>query len=488
MLPVIAIFDVGKTNKKLFLFNEQYEIVWEKAEQFADTTDDDGDPCEDLKRLTTWVKDAMQQALAQPEFDVRAVNFSTYGASFVYLGEESRPLGYLYNYLKPFPESIRQRFYQTYGDAVTLSLETASPALDSLNSGLMLYRLRQEKPRLFVRVWYALHLPQYLSFLFTRQVCSELTSIGCHTMLWDFARSRYHDWVRAEAFDEVLGPVLPSDSVLKAMVLDRPLPVGVGLHDSSAALIPYLASFPASPFVLISTGTWCVSMNPFVGDDGHPDALTPEELQYDCLYYLTYQGKPVKASRLFAGHEHEQQVRRLAEHFGVTVDYYVGVRYDPILVDKLRGHATPTDPPMPGTMQGDRMVSMKGSLFGDRDLTGFAHYEEAYHQFMLDIMVQQVLSTQLVLPETSDREPLDRELSQGSAVTRIFVDGGFGKNPVYMQLLATAFPDREVFAASVAQASALGAALAIHAHWNPNPLPANCIELKKYTADGFTVK
>ena len=265
-MKVIAIFDVGKTNKKLFLFNERYEIVWEKAEQFAETTDDDGDPCEDLKRLTTWVKDAMKQALAQPEFDVRAVNFSTYGASFVYLGEESHPLGYLYNYLKPFPQAIRQRFYQTYGDEGTLALETASPALDSLNSGLMLYRLRQEKPRLFVRIWYALHLPQYLSFLFTRQVCSELTSIGCHTMLWDFAQNRYHDWVRAEALDDVLGPIIPSDSVLKAMVLDQPLPVGVGLHDSSAALIPYLASFPASPFVLISTGTWCVSMNPFVRD------------------------------------------------------------------------------------------------------------------------------------------------------------------------------------------------------------------------------
>jgi L-fuculokinase len=34
--PVIAIFDVGKTNKKLFLFNEDYEIVWEKTTQFPE--------------------------------------------------------------------------------------------------------------------------------------------------------------------------------------------------------------------------------------------------------------------------------------------------------------------------------------------------------------------------------------------------------------------------------------------------------------------
>jgi len=40
---VIAIFDIGKTNKKLFLFDEQYRMVLEKTEQFEETTDDDGD-------------------------------------------------------------------------------------------------------------------------------------------------------------------------------------------------------------------------------------------------------------------------------------------------------------------------------------------------------------------------------------------------------------------------------------------------------------
>ena len=67
-------------------------------------------------------------------------------------------------------------------------------------------------------------------------------------------------------------------------------------------------------------------------------------------------------------------------------------------------------------------------------------------------------------------------------VRRIFVDGGFSKNDLYMTLLAEAFPELEVFAAEVAQASALGAALAIHSSWNTNPLPENLISLKQYTA------
>ena len=85
---------------------------------------------------------------------------------------------------------------------------------------------------------------------------------------------------------------------------------------------------------------------------------------------------------------------------------------------------------------------------------------------MMDIMEQQVASTQLVL--------------EGTEVKRIFVDGGFGKNQVYMHLLAAAFPEIEVFAALVPQATAMGAALAIHSHWNSRFLPGDIIELKFY--------
>ncbi len=423
--PVIAIFDIGKTNKKLFLFNERYEIVWERTEPFAEITDDDGDLVEDLNQLTRWVQSSLAEVLALPRFAVRALNFSTYGASLVYLDQESQPVGFLYNYLKALPAAIRRQFYQTYGDEATLALETASPALDSLNSGLMLYRIKYDKPELFERIRYALHLPQYLSFLFTGQILSDVTSIGCHTMLWDFGRNQYHHWVRAERLDSLFGPVLPSDSVFDSVGLPQPLPVGIGLHDSSAALLPYLALFgnayaatapPFRPFVLLSTGTWCVSMNPF-----NDSSLTAGELGNDCLNYLTYQGRPVKASRLFAGYEHEQQVRRLADYFGVAVDTYTQVAYDKDLIEQLRQRAAPADA---GSDRTGQLLSMQGSRFGERDLTTFARYEEAYHQLMLDILSQQVRSIRLVLGGS---------LLHPTPVKRLFVDGGFGKNPIYMQ-------------------------------------------------------
>jgi hypothetical protein len=50
-----------------------------------------------------------------------------------------------------------------------------------------------------------------------------------------------------------------------------------------------------------------------------------------------------------------------------------------------------------------------------------------------------------------------------------------------MNLLAAAFPEMEVFAASMAQATSVGTALSIHSSWNSKPLPNDIIELKYYS-------
>jgi hypothetical protein len=47
-----------------------------------------------------------------------------------------------------------------------------------------------------------------------------------------------------------------------------------------------------------------------------------------------------------------------------------------------------------------------------------------------------------------------------------------------MNLLAKEYPEVEVYAASMAQATAVGAALVIHEHWNSLPIPNDLIELR----------
>ena len=84
-IPVVAIFDVGKTNKKLFLFNEQYQIVFERSARFLETVDEDGDHCENLESLRLSVFDSLHEVFRKGEFEIKAINFTSYGASFVYI-------------------------------------------------------------------------------------------------------------------------------------------------------------------------------------------------------------------------------------------------------------------------------------------------------------------------------------------------------------------------------------------------------------------
>jgi sugar (pentulose or hexulose) kinase len=435
-IPVIAIFDIGKTNKKCFLFDEDYKIVFEKGEYFAEVKDEDGDACEDLQKLTDFIFQSLDEIFLKEEFDIKAINFSAYGASFVYIDEGGKPLTPLYNYLKKYPAPLQKKFYDEYDGEEKFSLETASPVLGSLNSGMQLYRIKNEKPEIFSHIKYALHLPQYLSYLISTIAVSDITSIGSHTNMWSFEKNHYHDWIEKENIGNILAPIVSPDTTNLISYQGKTIALGIGLHDSSAALLPYLRYFD-EPFVLISTGTWCISLNPFSNSP-----LTSEQLQKDCLCYLTHEGRQVKASRLFAGYEHEQQAKKISAFFSKPMNYYNTVKFDEAFTDS-------------------------GSSAYNLSLC--KSYEEAYHEFMHYLIKKQFASTQLILDE--------------SPVKRIFVDGGFSKNDVYMNLLARIFPCMEVFAASIPQASAIGAAMIIHHAWNKRNLPERLIELKNYTAE-----
>jgi len=429
-IPVIAVFDVGKTNKKLLLFDEGYQVVFERAARFTELEDEDGYPCENLHSLERSVFDALKEVAALDQFALKALNFAAYGASLVYIDEGGKPLTPLYNYLKPYPEALEKEFYDSYGGKENFSLQTASPALGSLNSGLQLYRIKKQQRALFAAIEHALHLPQYLSFLISGKRVSDLTSIGCHTALWDFARGDYHAWVYKEGIGKKLAPVCSCDSITE----NDGIKTGIGLHDSSAALIPYLQSF-TEPFVLLSTGTWSISLNPF-----NQSVLTAQELENDCLNYIQYNGKPVKASRLFLGQLYDDGLKQLAHRFDGDPYTYRNILFDPQIAKQLGENTDEAN---------------------DTDLL-------AYYRLIHHLVVHQKKSTDLVL--------------NGAPVKQLFVDGGFSRNDVFMRLLGLAYPHLKVYAASVPQSTALGAALVIHSQWNPKPLPGDLISLKLYSA------
>jgi sugar (pentulose or hexulose) kinase len=439
--PVYAIFDVGKTNKKLLLFDEQHQLVEEHQQVCLETVDDDGFPCETLERLTYWVRSYWQQLRQHPHYQLLGVNFTAYGASLVHLDARGQPVAPLYNYLKPLPDGLAAQFYAELGEAADeFAAATASPRLGMLNSGLQLYWLKHAKPELYARVHTSLHLPQYLSYLLTGEQFSDYTSLGCHTALWDFGRADYHPWVRREGLTGRLAPLI-QDPI--AAVVQNVL-VGTGLHDSSAALLPYLGQ-AREPFLLVSTGTWAVTFAPF-----NRQPLTPELLRRDCLSYLSPTGQPVPAARLFLGREHDYQLARIADHFHLSPELR-GEFY------KAQRQAQPLDPQAPPF----RPWCMHGTgpfpeqLAEPWDLSGFASPADAYQHLLAGLVA--LLAASIGLVRQTER--------------LIFVDGGFARNPLFCQLLGAALPGASIQTLEVPQATALGALLQLK-RGLAHPVPA----------------
>ncbi len=432
-MEVTAVFDIGKTNKKFFLFDKNYQEVFKTYTQFEEILDDDRYPADNLEAVQNWIKQSISEVLKNKNFNVRAINFSSYGASFVHIDKYGKAITPLYNYTKPFPAGLLNQFYKKYGDKLKIAKETASPPLGMLNSGLQLYWMKYTKPEQFEKIRYSLHLPQYLSCLFTGIPLSEYTSIGCHTGLWDFNKKDYHDWVYAEEIDRILAPIVDTNTSINVDYLGHPIKIGVGIHDSSAALLPYL-KVDKEPFLLISTGTWSISLNPMSNDP-----LNDEDLKNDCLNFLRTDGKTVRAARLFLGNEYRLKIEELNLHFHKDENYHQRIIFDQQLFFKLKKNEV--------NQFHFESIDIPRDQPERTHLKLFKNYEQAYHQLMLELVELQVSAVKRAIGKAS--------------INKIYVDGGFVDNEVFIKLLSFYFQECKIRTTQSPLGSALGAAAII---------------------------
>jgi hypothetical protein len=177
-------------------------------------------------------------------------------------------------------------------------------------------------------------------------------------------------------------------------------------------------------------------MNPF-----NSEKLTAEQLDKDCLCYMSITRQPVKSSRLFLGHLHETAVNLLADHFKVPGDQFKNIRADNQLTDQLK------------TKFKEKQVFFKPApdsreLKEYIDLYEFHSYNEAYHQLMNELCELTIEAVNLVLPAGND-------------ISNIYITGGFSKNDLFLNLISEAYPSKLVYTSEIVNGSALGAALVI---------------------------
>ena len=72
---VTAIFDIGKTNKKFFLFNADFEEVYREYASFELIKDEDGHPTEDLAVLQSWMKAVFERILKTKSTTLMGLTF-----------------------------------------------------------------------------------------------------------------------------------------------------------------------------------------------------------------------------------------------------------------------------------------------------------------------------------------------------------------------------------------------------------------------------
>lgn len=277
-----------------------------------------------------------------------------------------------------------------------------------------------------------MHFPQYLSYLITGKITSEYTSIGCHTAMWDFDNHRYHKWLEDEGI-QLPAPVA-NDNTEGVEYEGHSFNTGVGIHDSSSSLVPYFMG-TKDQFILISTGTWCIFMNPF-----NTEPLTAEQLANDSLCYMSIQQKQVKSSRLFMGHIHDVNVERLSNHFGVAGDQYKSVRADSGSLNRMKNSPA------------GRLFFKNGIpdnyIDTSVDLTRFLTFGDAYKQFMVDLVDVGMESLDMIIPRNDHTNV-------------VYISGGFAKNELFTKLMALHLPDKKVYTSEIENATALGAAMVV---------------------------
>ncbi|MGJ8744043.1 FGGY family carbohydrate kinase [Polaribacter sp.] len=430
MKSVIAVIDIGKTNKKVFLFDEHFDIVFQNSTKFDEILDEDNFPCDDIESIENWIKNEIKSIQDKEVYNLKAINFSTHGASLVYLDKQGNRIAPLYNYLKPLKIEDFKSFHEANGGVEEFSRRTASPAYGMLNAGLQMLWMKKDKPEIWEKVDAILHYPQYLSYLFTKKVTSDFTSVGAHTATWDFDNMEYHPWLKNENIN--LPEPTNGKNAITAIVNGEKVAVGSGLHDSSSSIIPLLEENKTQDFILLSTGTWIIAMNPF-----STETLTQHQLSNNCLCFMTPAKQQVKSSMQFLGRIHEVYVDPLSEYYNVNKNKHLNLGLNEDLCQEL-------------IVENAQIFLADGidTEFeaNEKLFKYYGSYETAYYQLIFEICKKVINGINLITDKNTN-------------IKSIYISGGFNKNRIFIKYLSLLKKNCQIKISNCENESALGAAM-----------------------------
>lgn len=322
------VLDVGKTNAKLTLWDAQGNQL-ERRVRTNDVIYTGRYRALDTEGIEQWLAEGLREYARVA--DVGAIIPVGHGAAAA-LVQDNRLFAPPMDYEQKIEAAEREQ-YAAERDSFRC---TGSPSLpQGLNLGMQLHHLESLTgpwpDDLRIMPW-----PQYWAWRLCGVMASEVTSLGCHSDLWNPLDGKYSDLAQRRGWAQRMAPLRAARDTLSVLTpewvsrsgLPADCAVLCGLHDSNAALLAARghAEVRDCDTTVLSTGTWFVAMrSPTASSSADLSALNE---QRDCLINVDIEGRPIPSARFMGGRE--------AELIGQLNIHALTVNYDPErLIERL---------------------------------------------------------------------------------------------------------------------------------------------------------
>jgi sugar (pentulose or hexulose) kinase len=298
-IDLVAVFDMGKTHTRLSIADPRTGRLLSQARRANQRVLRHGWAQLDLAAAQPWLVDTL--AASPHRARIGALVPVAHGAACVLVDRQGRVLA-----APDYEDQAFDTLRDDYDRQRDPFAETCSPRLPAgLNLGAQLHALERLEPALWSAADRVLLLPQYWAWQWSGEPACELTSLGCHSDLWQPAAGRWSSLAERRGWDRRLGPLRPAGQALgllkpalaRATGLPASCRVLCGLHDSNAAwLAQRRAAGGAADLTLLSSGTWVIAMS-----SGAPLSRLREDR--DMLANVDALGHPLPTARFMGGRE-----------------------------------------------------------------------------------------------------------------------------------------------------------------------------------------
>ena len=169
----IAVLDVGKTNKKLHVYDDELRLVDTRSTTFEPVLRGDV-VFYDMDAILNFYTDALTRVSTR--FNIELITVATQGATFACLDADGKLSVPVIDYTYEPGEEFHRTFYELAGPPDQLQVETATLELKALvNTAQGIHFLKTTYPEEFDRTTDIVLFPQFFTHWLSGKICADFT-------------------------------------------------------------------------------------------------------------------------------------------------------------------------------------------------------------------------------------------------------------------------------------------------------------------------